>query len=416
MTTTAAPPTAFRRVLLAAGVVTVVVVCAWLTGRLFRDGLNAPIDFAAFWTAGRLNAEGHNPYSGAEVRAVQRALGWDGTAVIMWNPPWALSLVMPVGLADFRFAYGLWVLLNLALVALSAELLWRGFGRPSRLRWVAHVVAITFAPTAFLVGSGQLTAFVLFGLAGFLYFARSDRPLAAGVCAALTAVKPHLLALFALWLLLEATCSAFGRKALLGGLLVGLAACVPPTVANPDVWTQYREATSGPSSADHHHVAHWEPPLVGWWVRQLVPGRPFAAQCLPLAVAVAAFAAWWWTNRAGPPRWDERLPWVVGFSLFVAPYGGWTYDFVLLLLPVLAAAAKVSRASGPAPLATGLVLLVTFNAGLLVMMLNQPPSMVYVWVTPWVLVAVAVVSRVAAAHPAAAPVAPAAPALAGACP
>src|SRR5262245_10162021 len=103
-------PAAVRRALLAAGAVTVGVVCVWLAGRLFRGGLNAPIDFAAFWVAGHLSAEGHNPYSGAEVRAAQRALGWDGTAVVMWNPPWALSLVMPLGLADFRLAYGLWVL------------------------------------------------------------------------------------------------------------------------------------------------------------------------------------------------------------------------------------------------------------------------------------------------------------------
>ena len=98
---------------------------------------------------------------------------------------------------------------------------------------------------------------------------------------------------------------------------------------------------------------------------------------------------------------------MVGFSLLVAPYGGWTYDFALLLLPVLAAAAKVARAPRPAALAVGLVLLVSLNAALLVMMLHRPASMVYVWVTPWVLVATAVVFRVAQARPTAAAPAPA---------
>src|SRR5207248_301064 len=144
--------------------------------------------------------------------------------------------------------------------------------------FVAHVLALAFAPTVFLIGGGQITAIALFGVAGYAWCARANRPLAAGACAALTAIKPHLLILFALWLVLDATRSAFGRRVLLGGVLVGAAACVPPTLANPDVWTQYREATSGPSSADHNHLAVWKPPVAGWWLRQSVPERPFAAQ------------------------------------------------------------------------------------------------------------------------------------------
>lgn len=388
---------AFRRALLAAGVVVLAVACARLGEHLFLGGLNAPLDFAEYWTAGHLNAAGENPYSGSNVRSVQRSLGLDDTAIMMWNPPWALSLVMPVGAMPFRTAYGAWVLVNLALLAASAELLWRGFDGPPRWRWAAHLTALTFGPTVFLIGSGQITGFVLFGLAGFLYFARRERPVCAGACAALTAVKPHLLALFAVWLLLEATRSAFGRKVLLGGLLVGLLACVPPTLANPDVWQQYLDAARGPSSADHHHVADWKPPVVGWWLRQAVPGEPFAAQWLPLAVAVAAFA-WWWRKHP--------LPWVVGLSLLAAPYGAWSFDLVLLLVPVLATAAGVARRSHPHAVSAGLLLLLGVNAVSLAMMMARPPSTSYVWVTPAVLLSCAFVNRLAEPRPALAGVRP----------
>ena len=211
----------FRRVLIAIGVVVICFVSVLLLDKLFRGGLNAPLDFAEYWTAGKLSVAGESPYGGANVRAQQRSLGLNDTAIMMWKPPWTLTLVMPIGALPFRVAYGVWVLVHLALLLLSAELLWRAFGGAPRLRWVSHLIALTFGPTMFLIGAGQITTVVLLGLAGFAYFARMDRPYLAGACTALTAVKPHLLALFALWLLLEATRSAIARKVLLGGLFVG---------------------------------------------------------------------------------------------------------------------------------------------------------------------------------------------------
>ena len=63
-------------------------------------------------------------------------------------------------------------------------------------RGLGGAVAVSFVGTWWLVGYGQNTGFLLLGLAGFLHFARRDRPFAAGACAALTALKPHLLAVF----------------------------------------------------------------------------------------------------------------------------------------------------------------------------------------------------------------------------
>lgn len=403
VTNTPPPPAAsrlrLRLALVATGAVVAGLAGWWQLDRLFVGGLDVPIDFAEYWTAGYLNAAGHNPYSGANVRAVQRQLGFDGTAIMMWNPPWALTLVMPVGALPFRAAYGAWALANLILVVAAAELLWRGFGGPPRLRWVAYVAALTFAPTAYLIGGGQITGVALFGLAGFLHFTRTGRPVLAGACAALAAVKPHLLALFALWLLVGATRSAAGRKILLGGLLAGLAACVPPTLANPHVWEQYLAATRGPSSADHYHVSDWNPPVVGWWLRQAAPGRPFAVQWVPLGLAVVAFLAWW--RRTAPPaEAPDALPWLVGFSLLAAPYGGWSFDLVLLLVPLLAVAARVVRSPTPPAVAALVLLLVGVSAIQAAMMAAKAPSQAYVWFTPVVLLGCAAVPRLLVPAPA----------------
>jgi hypothetical protein len=383
--TPVATPSTFRRALVAVGVVVVALAGASQLDKLFRGGLNVPLDFAEYWTAGALNADGRDPYSGANVRAVQQSLGLNDTAIMMWNPPWVLTLVMPLGALPFRSAYGVWIVFQLALIVAAVELLWRTYGGPPRLRAVAHLIALTFAPTVFLIGGGQISAVALFGLAGFAYCARADRPLAAGACAALTAVKPHLLTLFALWLILGATRSAFGRRVLLGGVFVGAVACVPPTLANPNVWDQYRAATSGPSSADHNHLAAWKPPVAGWWLRQAVPDRPFAAQWLPLVCATGAFAVWW-RQRVEVPDRAGQLPWLVGASLVAAPYGAWMFDLVLLLVPVLAVVARLTTAPDRRAIAGGVVCLVSVNAVSLLLMLNNTSSEWYVWFAPCVLV------------------------------
>ena len=171
---TPAPPSASRRALLVVGIVVTLLCGALILDKLFRGGLPAPFDFTAFWVAGHLAVEGENPYDPVRVRQLQRDLGMDDTAIVVWNPPWALTLVMPFGAMGFRAAYGAWVLVHLGLMIAAAELLWRGFGGRSGRRWVAYLLALTFVPTAFLIGGGQITAVVLFGLGGFVAAVRAD--------------------------------------------------------------------------------------------------------------------------------------------------------------------------------------------------------------------------------------------------
>lgn len=375
--------TAVRRLLVGAAAVAVALLGWRVLTRL--DAARVPLDFAEYYTAGHLNYIGDNPYDGAAVRNFQSALGLRGTAIMMWNPPWTLSLVMPLGALPLDTAYALWVLLNFGLLVLSAELLWRGFGGPTAGRAIAYVLTLGFVPTIFLIGGGQITAVVLVGLAGFLAAARAGRWGVAGAVGALTAVKPHLLGLFALMLVMDAMRARSGRRVVLAGLAVGLLACVPPTLMNADVWSQYHAATTGGDSADHRGLAHWAPPLAGWWLRAHF-GLPFAAQFLPFAVAAVGFVVWYWRQ---PPtdasNVAERLPVVVGLSLLAAPYGVWQFDLVLLLVPVLATAARLARRPSPAGAATGVAVLLGANAVALAMMVHQAESKWYVWFAPVVL-------------------------------
>ncbi|HEY1189664.1 MAG TPA: glycosyltransferase family 87 protein, partial [Gemmata sp.] len=162
-----------------------------------------PRDFPEYWAAGRVNLRGGNPYHPAELlREQRRADPAREHAVMMWNPPPSLAVYMPLGLLGARWAALAWLGLQLAAVFVACDLLWRAYC-PTH-RWGAVLVALGFVGTWWLVAYGQNTGLVLLGLAGFLHFSNRGEPRGAGACAALTALKPHLLAVFGVLLIADA--------------------------------------------------------------------------------------------------------------------------------------------------------------------------------------------------------------------
>jgi hypothetical protein len=118
-----------------------------------------------------------------------------------------------------------------------------------------------------------------------------------------------------------------------------------------------------------------------------VPGTPFGVQWLPTAFAALAVAIWCVKHRTRltPSDAITHLPWLVGLSLLVAPYGAWAYDLVLMLGPVLVVAARLARAPDRRAIAAGGAWLASVNAVSLVMMLNGVSSEWYVWFAPCTL-------------------------------
>ena len=256
---------------------------------------------------------------------------------MMWNPPWTLPLALPLGAMHWRIGQLLWFAANFAATAGSALLLWRSFGGPRDRAGVALALALGFAPTLFLLLLGQISGFLLLGLAGFLWAARCRRFALAGCLAALTAIKPHLFVPFALLLGLEAIHkSRYRRTVLAGALILALFAAIP-LAWNREVWGQYLEATGAGEASSHSTVREWVHPTLGYAIRQALPGAPFRAMFLPLALLLPLVAVYWYRRRQ-TWDWTVELPRVVLASILVAPYGAWGFDLVVLLVPVVQAA------------------------------------------------------------------------------
>jgi len=71
-----------------------------------------------------------------------------------------------------------------------------------------------------------------------------------------------------------------------------------------------------------------------------------AGMCAVMAglyVAALAFPAYWWARRRNWD-WTVETPRLVAVSILAAPYGAWGFDLVVLLVPVVRAAARLVHA------------------------------------------------------------------------
>jgi hypothetical protein len=308
-----------------------------------------PKDFLEYWASARLNLRGENPYDPARLLAEQQTADPDRTkAVMMWNPPPALTVYMPLAPLNARWAALIWIALQLLAVMLACDLLWRTYA-PNRPRWLAQIVGLSFVGTWWVVAYGQNAGLLVLGLAGFLHATRKEQPIAAGAWAALTALKPHLLAGFGVLLIADAL-SRRGRIALVMGMFIVAVGFGIASDVNPLVLGQFVAAVRNPGP-EAIPLSGWALPVPSYWLRMAIAPDRFWVQFVPCLVGCAALLVW--RVRAGKDwDWPRALPAVVAVSLVTTPYGGWIFDLPVLLVPVIAAAARIAS-----PLLFGIFLL-----------------------------------------------------------
>jgi hypothetical protein len=245
---------------------------------------------------------------------------------------------MPLGLPPAKWAALLWVGGQVLAVMLACDLLWRTYA-PGRPRWLAQFVGLSFVGTWWVVAYGQNTGLLVLGLAGFLHFTRTGRPAAAGLCAALTALKPHLLAGFGV-LLLADIATRRGRVTLAAGAGVIAMSLGLAVLANPAVVGQFLAAARDPGPGAVP-LRGWKLPVPAYWLRVAVVPDQFWVQFVPCAAACVGLLAW--RFRAGDAwDWSRALPAVVAVSVLTTPYGGWIFDLPVLLVPVIGCAARLA--------------------------------------------------------------------------
>ncbi len=133
------------------------------------DSTAFPVDdFVEYWSASRLLLTHRNPYSSEEMLSIQRTAGWlESEPLMMWNPPWSLTLLIPFGFLKYSLGRLVWLLLNLGLIVVASDCLWRIYGGALRLRLVAWLLGFSFLPSLVALSIGQISPIVLVGITGF---------------------------------------------------------------------------------------------------------------------------------------------------------------------------------------------------------------------------------------------------------
>ena len=380
-----------RRVLMLLGLGLALALLAGQVRQLLREPtVWPPDDFVEYWAAARLTIEGKNPYDPAELLPLQVAAGRDTReAVMMWNPPWALTVVLPLGFLPAREAQLLWLVLNLAALGFCGDRLWLLFGGSSERRWLGWLAAAAFVPSLFALHAGQIGPLLLLGVVLFLMAERRGRPFLAGAATVLLAVKPHLA--YLVWA--AVACDALRVRrfgVILGSVVAGVFCTLLPMLFDPGVLGQYSDAMA------HRPPDQWLSPTLGSLLRLAFGPEQFRLQFVPVLLGLGWFARHWRQHRT---RWDwrEQTPLLVLVSFATAPYGAWPFDLVLLLaavVPMLLAPAAEGR-----PSRTGvLVSLAAIDLACLVMNLCAAGSFWFLWVAPAMLALYAVAMRPASSQ------------------
>ena len=360
-----------RTLLTCLGLLGLLAVLAWQFRSLLTDPtVWPPDDYVEYWAAGRLQLAGADPYSPELLLPLQRAAGRPtDEAVMMWNPPWTLTYVMPVGALPARVGQLAWFLLGLGAILASVALLRATYATPDTAPRFG-IAAAVFVPVYLVLQAGQIGPLLLLGASGFAYFARRGQFALAGVAAVLLSTKPHLA--YLLWAAMLADALARRRVSMLAaGVGVGLVTAVVPLVANPDVYAQYFAAMRD------HPPAEWVSLTPGTLLRVAFGPEHFGLQFVPVVLGLAWFAWHWWPRRR-TWDWAAEVPTLLLVSFLTSPYGAWHFDLVLLLVVVL------RRAGDPA---AGRLRWAYLGMNLLMLAVNVSgaTSVWYGWVAPAVL-------------------------------
>lgn len=290
-------------------------------------------DFAQFWVGPRAFILGMDPYARATWHTTAVSLGGLSTDTNVFGYfGWSLVLLYPLALLDLDTASAVWLFVGLAAAAIAMWALLRSYlpGIP-----IAHTLVglalLGSHPARLNVLLGQWGFFLLAAVAGTIVLLRAGRPVSAAASAVLLLVKPQLFLLSApalgAWAWLTGRRRFVPAVVVLAGALALVSIVLLPQW--PAAWLREMPAQrlfDPPKTTTLATVLYGVLGSLGTWV---AAGAIVAGALVALRFDIrsdAALAAW------------------LALSAVAAPYT-WSYDHILLLVPLVVGAGVVAQRS-----------------------------------------------------------------------
>ncbi|HEY1235825.1 MAG TPA: glycosyltransferase family 87 protein [Candidatus Binatia bacterium] len=287
-------------------------------------------DFVEYWAAAKLLLASGNPYSPTELLSMERSVGWSkSVALVMWNPPWTLPLILPLGMLDYDTAQLIWFLLHSLIIFVGAQILWQFYDSGTKKARYRLLPVLIFPPVYFALLLGQIGPMILLGIIGLVCFAQRKSWFCAGASLSLVSIKPHISYLLwiaaILWVLRE----KIWRLALGAGIAI-LLLVLTPLWWNAAIYTQYAELLSSHAVVQ---PTEWATPTLGTALGVLLGDPNGPIRWLPSAVG-ALWLIWHWSVHRAAWSWIVETPLLLLVSVTTASFA-WTFDHVILLSAVV---------------------------------------------------------------------------------
>lgn len=274
----------------------------------------AGMDLIEYWSSAKLLLHHSNPYSPTGVFALEKAQGFlPSSPLVMLNPPWALFLILPLGLGGAHTALFLCTIAAFGCVLAFLRLL----SLPEK----NGILALFFAPVLASICSGQSSPFLLLGFTLFLRLHRT-RPFWAGASLLLMAIKPHLFLVFWAGLLVDEISRR--RFRIFAGFAAALAtASILPMAFDPEIWQHY----VGTMRSAALNRAQF--PTLSMSFRMLI--HPNTVWLLLVPSLIATFwALWRYARKRNVWNWRTDGMLLMLVTILASPYGFFTDEIVLL--------------------------------------------------------------------------------------
>lgn len=333
-----------------------------ITGIFILTVTTSRTDYIEYWSSGELLIHHADPYSSPGVFALEKAQGYKaGDPIIMFNPPWALFLLTPLGFVKMRVGLFLFTLAMAGCVFFSAQLL----NVPSNTRAFAYV----FAPAVASVFMGQSSPVLLLGFVLFLHLYR-DHPFFSGSCLLLMAIKPHLFLIF--WAVLLLDCLYRRRMIILAGLAFSLVATTAYSMFfDHGIWRHYSAMLNA------SRIRQGFLPTSSMLFRMLIAPHVFWLLFVPSATGIL-WGLWYYVTRRQVWDWKTHGMLLMLISVLAAPYS-WLTDEIVLLPSILYALTYPQKRKH------SVWILLAINTAVLFIALVKQESLstrAYMW-TPW---------------------------------
>jgi hypothetical protein len=285
-------------------------------------------DLAQYWAAAHLFSQ--NPYSMESTKAFERSVGIVAEPLLVKNPPWAIVLLLPLGLLGYHSAFAIWSVLSVGVLVGCAKAVWDRSGSEPSLAPV--LLSLIFGPTVVLLILGQFTVLVLLGAVLFCSMVRKKRDWLAGASLLLVIGKPHIALLFLVAVFLW---SVFSRRwiVLISGTLAWMAASGAALAINPHIFAQFWRRTLLVVGETESY------PNLGGMLYSLSGFHALAL--LPQLVGLV-WLVFYWREHRSHWDWDDQGLLVLLCSV-ACSYYSYPYDEILALPALIAVFARGDR-------------------------------------------------------------------------